>query len=618
MIRRVLLISAAICAAVSGCSAARLELVSRSMLQGPARGAAFFDGGVLLATGGAVIVVPDGDLPENGVVLQLDGEPMDLATAGRSAWAAARGAGLVAFDLSDPRAPSASLVHRSLKANSCAASGGRLLLADDSAGLLLFDITDPLRPRLADTRGPGRIGTRCAASGEIFAVSAGDSVEFYALDGSGALARAGSIVLSSAVRRCVFAGNALLVLCHDGTVRRYDAADPETPRPLPALPETGVSGIAFDGENGIAVRRDDTLIRFSRSGSGAFTGGPDPDGGQASLRYALSPAVLSAGRRDPRGLSIEAHGGRAVLFGPEDGFHIFDLSGGSAMPAGTVETNGFAIEVFVRDGYVYLANGRGGLRVGRLDGGGAVIWTKRIPIEDARDATIVGDVLVVACGGGGSRYYRLDSPGEPREVGAQGSPFYLSAVVTTGTLACFAGGLGGAEIVDFADPSRPRLVWRERFSEVRGLDTDGERLYLCDGFEGVRIFSLGPGGRPAPLSRLDTPGWCCDAFVSGRTLYIADGGSGVATVDISDPAAPALLGSIGVGAIAREIHARGTTLFVAAQTNGIAAVDCSDPRRPVLAAHHPSVDDARGVFDDGRFVYLASGSGGLYILRYLD
>ncbi|MDD3642506.1 MAG: hypothetical protein PHQ19_03475 [Candidatus Krumholzibacteria bacterium] len=618
MIRRVLIIAAAVCAAVSGCSAARLELVSRSLLQGPARGAAFFDGGVLLASGGAVLVVPDGFEPEDGFVLQLDGEPMEVAAAGRAAWAAARGAGLVAIDLADLSAPSAVLARRSPKANSCAASGRWLLLADDAGGLLLFDIADPLRPSLSDSTGPGRIGARCAASGAVFAVSAGDSVELYAVADDGALGRASSIVLPSAVRRCLFAGSALLVVGGDGTIRRFDASDPSHPLPLPAVPETDISDAAYDGRRGLALRRDGLLIPFSGAG-----GQDDPSGNAfrdvlISLRRAIFPAGGAWGKRRFPGLSIEASANKCVFFGPEDGFHLFDLSRDSSEPAGSVETSGFAIEVFVRDGRVYLANGRGGLRIGRIDSAGSVAWTGRLPIADARDMTIAGDILVAACGRGGSRYYRLDPAGEPREIGSVKSPFYLSAVATTGTLACFAGGLGGAEIVDFADPSRPRLVWRERFSEVRGLDTDGERLYLCDGFEGIRIFSLGPAGRPAPLSRLDTPGWCCDACISGRTLYIAEGGNGVAAVDVSDPAAPVMLGSVRVGAIAREVHARGSTLFVASQINGIAAVDFSDPRAPVIAAHHPSVDDARGVFDDGRFVYLASGSGGLYIFRYFD
>lgn len=617
MVRRICLLAAALLPAVSGCSAARLELVSRSLFQGPARGAAVFEGGVVLASGGALLVVPDGRGPEEGTILHLDGEPMELAAAGPAAWAAARGAGLVAIDLSDPSAPSASLVRRSPKANSCAAAGGLLLLADDQSGLLLFDISEPLRPSPVDSAGPGRIGARCAGAGTTFAVSAGDSVELFTVAGR-ALRRAGSIVLPSPVRRCLFAGRVLLVLAEDGRIRRYDAADPRRPKPLPVLPELGISGMAFDGSRAFALTRDGALIPFSAAGGGAVPADSLERGDPVFARHAISPSGgASAVGRFP-GRSLEAGPGRVVLFGPEEGFHLFELSGDRAKASGSVETDGFAIEVFADGDRLYLANGRGGLRIGRLDGSGAVSWTGRIDIDDAREATIAGGVLVVACGRGGSRYYRRGPDDEWREAGSLESPYYLSAVVTTGTLACFAGGLGGAEIVDFSDPSRPRLVWRERFSEVRGLDTDGERLYLCDGFEGLRIFSLGPGGVPLPLSRLDTPGWCCDAAVSGSIVYIAEGGNGVAAVDVGDPAAPAMLGSVRVGAIAREVHVRGSTLFVASQINGIAAVDFSDPRAPVVAARLPTVDDARGVFDDGRFVYLASGSGGLYILRYLD
>jgi hypothetical protein len=61
---------------------------------------------------------------------------------------------------------------------------------------------------------------------------------------------------------------------------------------------------------------------------------------------------------------------------------------------------------------------------------------------------------------------------------------------------------------------------------------------------------------------------------------------------------------------------RGDVAFIATQTQGITAVDISDPRNPAIAARYQTVDDARGAFSDDRFVYLASGSGGLYIFRY--
>lgn len=609
-------------------AAARFELVSRSLFQGPARGAAFFDGGVVLAAGGAVAVVPDGSDPRDAHIVHLDGVPHGLAAGGGRVWIAARGHGLVAIDLGEAGAAATTLVHAGAQVHALAISQRWLLLADDHAGLILFDIGAPLSPRRADTRGPAGTGMLLAAGPGLFAAAAGDSIELLLVNAAGKLERAGSVRAGSALRRCLFAGPLLLALGGDGTVRRWDAAEPRAPRALGPLPERNVQDIAFDGERILVLRRDGVIVPFSAAGNGDLAGGGAEDGGSdsgasgssgaretLSLRHALSRRAGVAGSSRFTGSALAARRGNLIVYGGE-GFRFFDLSGAEARPAGARETAGFAIDVRARDGYVYLANGRGGLHIGRLEGDGTVAWTERLPVADARGIAFAGDLLVIAAGNGGASFYRLEKPGKPVLLGRHESPFYLSAVVTTGALACFAGGLGGAETVDFSSPSAPRLVWRERLSEVRGLDTDGRHLYVCDGFEGFKVYSLGPGGRPALLAALDTPGWNCGAYLSGSILYLAEGGEGFLAADVSDPAAPVLLGAAKVGAISRAVYARGTTVFVAAQMGGIAAIDASDPRRPAVAARYQTVGDARGVFADERFVYLAGGSGGLYIFRY--
>ncbi|HEM46702.1 MAG TPA: hypothetical protein ENO23_06615, partial [Alphaproteobacteria bacterium] len=152
-------------------------------------------------------------------------------------------------------------------------------------------------------------------------------------------------------------------------------------------------------------------------------------------------------------------------------------------------------------------------------------------------------------------------------------------------------------------------------SEVRGVHVENGLWYVADGKAGMRIYRPGPK-EPEHLSRIDTPGWVDDVFVVGDTAYLADGGLGIKTVDVSDPAAPRLLGSVDLGGLVRNIHVRGTTLFAACHTGGIVAVDVSDPAHPVEVARRRTVDDARGVWADDRFVYLSSASGGVYVFSY--
>jgi len=298
-----------------------------------------------------------------------------------------------------------------------------------------------------------------------------------------------------------------------------------------------------------------------------------------------------------------------------EGVRLCAREGASARVLDRFATRGFAIDLIAVNNLLYVANGYDGVRIGKVDRNGTIDWISHIQTNEARDVALAADCLVIADGAGGIKTADVADPRHPRIIGKHSSPYFMSAVVVQGTKAYCAGGLGGVEIVDIADPRRPSLVWQERFSEVRGIWVSGQYLYFADGFRGFRIFSLG-GKEPAPLSVLDTPGWNCDCFVEGNAAYLADGGRGIVIADIANKKKPRMLGSVSLGTIAREIHLRGRTLFVASNTKGIAAVDVSNMRKPVVASWHQTVDDGRGVFADSEFVYLASGSGGVYVFRY--
>ena len=102
MLKNILLITA-LTISVTSCAAEgerELELVSRDLFEGPARDAFLYrtsfneDEGLILAGGGAVIVVPKGTPIEDGTTLHIDGIPMDIALVGYTAWIAAKGKGL--------------------------------------------------------------------------------------------------------------------------------------------------------------------------------------------------------------------------------------------------------------------------------------------------------------------------------------------------------------------------------------------------------------------------------------------------------------------------------------------------------------------------------------------
>lgn len=604
-------------AAAASCTGApEFELVGKEMFEGPPRDAGFFqwepgmDGarGWIIAGGGAVMVLPEGTPLDEGVVIQLQGAPLEVEVVLSNAWIAVEGIGLVGIDLSDLSAPMTWTAHGLEDINSCVTSGRYIIACGNKSGLYLFDAKDVPSggsPTLLFRLGDLKPGTRIISVSQhiyIAALSDGEVILFSidtkkkTLVETSRIEAPGEIIRSGIYRRI------LHLLSREGEVFRYDLHDPKGPVQISSLPEKNVSDMHVRSRGGMVLLETGQII-------------PLPTRRSNDPRYSLMRAEGMTRSPGFPGSSIRAGRRGFVTFGPGTGFNFYENDGDYTRAKGTIPVKGFAMDLTVNGEYIYLANGRDGLRIGLIDKKGSVEWTGHVQTDEARDAAIDGDILVLADGSGGVRFYNISVPDSPALLSTWESSSYLSAVCVSSGIAYLAGGLRGVEVVDFTDPSTPILLWNERLSEVRGLDIDKDHLYVADGFDGFRIYSLA-GPVPELVSTMDTPGWASDLFVSGDILYIADGQRGFMTVDISDRTAPSKLGRIELGAIARTLHVRGDVAFIATQTLGITAVDISDLRSPAIAARYKTVDDARGAFADERFVYMASGSGGLYIFRY--
>lgn len=637
------------------------ELLSRSLFQGIPREALIAGDNIVLASGGALAVIGDPSDPGAFRLVALDGQPYDIDAKGPAVYAAAWGKGLVTVDLADPADP---VVYNTLsmpRITHCCVCGDLLVAADIGKGVVTFDISDPLKPAPTPFEGIRARPVSLLSNDETVVIVESGGAAFYSPGNGGALDLRSRVEARAGNGKSFLHRDVLYLPAGGGTFERYDISDPASPLKLDPLPVPGAAALAFSGDRGLALTDGGKIIPFDlpRAGGGKGTGGvegnrdsggDDGSGGAGGsggndravggrdtaatgdpLRadYARVGAderpapkrnlVDKLTGRDKTGFfpgsSIAMSENRLVCLDGKEGFWIYDLRGGAASCAGKVAAKGYAFDLVASDGYAYLANGADGLRVGKVDEAGSIDWIGHLQTTMARDAALSGDVLYLADGDDGLKTVDVKDPANPRLLGSSASPFFLSAVVAEGGMAFIAGGLGGTEIVDCSDPGKPRLVWRERFSEVRGIFADRKYFYFADGFEGFKIYAHG-GAAPRLVSSTATPGWNCDLFADGGLLYMAIGGDGLAVADIGDVSKPSMLGSVSIGSIAREIHAAGRTVFVASQTNGINAIDVSDPRNPAIAAHHQSVGDGRGVFADGRFVYLASGPGGLYIFRY--
>lgn len=606
-------------------AADRFELLSRSLLQQHTTSAAFFDRGLIISAGGALAIASPADSLQNYTLVPLNGEPQDLVINGNFAYIAAKGSGLITVDLSDPENPACFDSYRTIQPLACRISLDHLFLTDVKKGLLVFGLANPARPEFIENIGIDKGVISMAAADNTLILFYTERAILFGVSDDCTVKLLTEIETVGGTGRGLVHDSILYAIHRDGKVSRYDISDPSAAvTRVEDLPVKNVSSIDINGKRGMALTTSGRLVPFSLSGTHVTPGKPvkaDFSGAiniPPGVKFSLSGRMTGKRISDTvPGKSLILSSDRVVTLDPQGGPCLFGIEEKNLRFIANIPTSGYAIDLVARDDWLYLANGRGGLRTGKVDENGQIEWKGHLQTTVARDVALSGDILLLADGNDGMKTIDISDPANPVEIGHLPSPFFLSAIVTRGTLAFLAGGLGGAEVVDFRNPRKPKLLWREKFSEVRGIFADSRFFYLSDGFEGFHIYRM-EGNEAVWVSTVNTGGWNDDIFVTGDTIYLAEGGKGLDIADISDRKNPRILGSVDIGSIAREIHVIGRTVFVASHMKGITAVDASDPAKPFISAVYPSVDDARGVYADNRFVYLASGAGGVYIFRYIE
>jgi hypothetical protein len=641
MFRRLVPLAAALVIALSGASlaASALALLSRGLVQGPARTVAFSGAGVVVGTGCGVAIFRGEDALRNPAYLPLEGEPAEIVASGSLAYVAASVGGLVVLDLSGPGAPRIAFRYEAVRAERCALAGGALFVADERNRLYTFDCADPRAPRFREMRQLREAVFSLAAEGDLLAIVHPGKASIYRVASGGSMRELSEAAFGNApkspgdariprdAKKGILRGGVLFILNAAGDVLCWDLGWPERPSSLEPLRVKGVVDIAVTDGKGILLTNLQYLLPFDvdrpagKGGGARVKLGPGKGFSIESVnRYGQPiatgrPAAGENQGEPQKATGVFMSGARLAVVAPFDGVRLYGLVRGGAKLADFFPTRGFAISLVAADGLLYVANAFDGVRIGRVGRDGTVDWIGHLQTVEARDVALDGGYLFIADGTGGIKAADVTDPARPKIVGRHASPYFMSALVVKKGRAYCAGGLGGVEIVDVSEPRQPKLVWRRSFSEVRGIDVDGRYLYFADGYKGCRIYSLA-AGEPAEVSVLDTPGWNCDCFVAGNIAYLADGGAGISVADVSNRKKPRIVGSLSLGTVARAVCALGKTLFVAAHTRGVAAIDVSNPTRPSIAAWYDTADDARGIFADGDFVYAASGSGGVYVFRY--
>lgn len=106
------------------------------------------------------------------------------------------------------------------------------------------------------------------------------------------------------------------------------------------------------------------------------------------------------------------------------------------------------------------------------------------------------------------------------------------------------------------------------------------------------------------------------AYIYWAVRYVNSSSDGWISIDISNPANPILREDVHKPQYLQATAADGRYAYFAAGIHGLRIFDISNPKYPVEVDAFGADNVATDVAVADGYIYLANGSGGLYILRY--
>jgi hypothetical protein len=451
----------------------------------------------------------------------------------------------------------------------------------------------------------------------------------------------GRLELEGEARDVALAGKLAYVAGGPAGVWVVDISRPSSPRTA--------GNWAAPGEASRVVVRGDTLFLAAGSAGLLTAGLTDP------LRPKPSGSLALEGTAEDLALS----GDYGYLADGTSGLRVIDLSrAGAPALVATLTASGYCRSVSA-DGKL--------LGVGSLYDGGYQLFDLARPeaphLLSTNKYTMYNEGWNIVLGRGllavvdyfsGIFFVDVSSPASVKPIGVYFTPSSIVAAGVRGRYALAVGELSGLQVLDIADPSRPRRVgMTDIFRGVQGLAVSGNRAFVTDRWS-VRVFDFSNPGRPVQVKsirlpagvprtivvregfayltadlagfyvldlaapagaevagRFDFPGFAYGLDVQGDYAYLAHSDMGLQVLDLRDPRHPTAAGSLKLAGEPYGVAVRGSYAYVASGPEGLLVVDVSRPDRPALVSTLPVEDFANGVAVAGGTAYVSDGKAGL-------
>ena len=209
-------------------------------------------------------------------------------------------------------------------------------------------------------------------------------------------------------------------------------------------------------------------------------------------------------------------------------------------------------------------------------------------------------------------------PQNPKIVNVVPVEGIATSLTLQGNLLSVACGGGGVDIFDVQNAAEPQSIYRfsDRIDYVRGACNVNDVVYLADNLEGgFKVLRMEDGGLKFQRQFTNTQ-HCDDVRVIGERAYVRFRSNGVMTYNIANPVSPVLISQVAVQNDApTDFLIKDRLLLVTFKYFGLAAFDISTEDKPEFLGSYSLGELSESICLVGDYIYVANVKKGISIFE---
>ena len=159
------------------------------------------------------------------------------------------------------------------------------------------------------------------------------------------------------------------------------------------------------------------------------------------------------------------------------------------------------------------------------------------------------------------------------------------------------------------------------------LFVSGDYVYFTADYLGLQIINVSDPSHPMLTASYPTPTDACDVFVKDSLAYLVCVNhqipppmilSSFHILNIADPSNPIVLDTLSITSDARAVWVQGNYAYVADDLSGLQVIDVSNPADPFIVGHYQAGDYAIDVTVAGNYAFIAYGYHGMEVVDVTD